>query len=170
MNRKILIGIATTALGLVVLAGCSQSGSTSGYGSSSSSQSATPKETTSGQTALATSESSLGTVVVGGTGKTVYVFDKDTADSGKSACEDACLAKWPPVTTTSDAPKADGVTGTVGMITRTDGSKQVTLNGFPLYYYATDATAGDVQGQGVGGIWWAIGPNGDKITGAATGY
>lgn len=107
-------------------------------------------------------------IVVDGTGMTVYVFDNDTANSGKSACEGNCLASWPPVTTTG-TPTAEGVTGTLGTITLPDGKDQVTLNGLPLYRYAADTAAGDVNGQGVGGIWWVVGPDGAKVTTPAAG-
>lgn len=171
MNKKVLIGIATASLGLLALAGCTPSGTAPSAGSSSSSsQSATPNKTSSGQTKLATGDTSLGDIVVDGKGLTVYVFDKDTANSGKSTCEGSCSATWPAVTTTSDVAKATVVTGTVGTITRSDGTKQVTINGLPLYRYAADSAAGDVRGQGVGGIWWVVGPNGVKMTSAKGGY
>jgi len=118
--------------------------------------------------ALSTASSSLGMVVVDGSGMTVYVFDKDTANSGKSACEGGCAATWPAVTTTG-TPTATGVTGTLGTITLPDGTMQVTLNGLPLYHYSGDSAAGNVNGQGIGGIWWVVGPNGVKITSAASG-
>ena len=114
---------------------------------------------------LATATTSLGTVVVDGRGMTVYVFDKDTAGTATSACTGGCATKWPAVTTTSATPQVTGVTGTVATITGADGSKQVTLNGLPLYFYAGDSAAGDVNGQGVGGIWWVVAPDGSKIGG-----
>jgi predicted lipoprotein with Yx(FWY)xxD motif len=61
---------------------------------------------------------------------------------------------------------ADGVTGKLGTITRDDGTKQVTLGGMPLYLYSGDSHAGDVTGQAVGGSWWAVSPDGTKVTGA----
>jgi predicted lipoprotein with Yx(FWY)xxD motif len=67
--------------------------------------------------------------------------------------------------TAGEAPALDGVTGDVDTITATDGSTQVTLNGWPLYYYAGDSAAGDTAGQGVNEVWWVVGANGEKITG-----
>jgi predicted lipoprotein with Yx(FWY)xxD motif len=49
----------------------------------------------------------------------------------------------------------DGVTGVIGLATQADGSQQVTYDGRPLYYFKGDAAAGDVNGQGVGGVWFA---------------
>lgn len=115
--------------------------------------------------------SSAGQIVVDSKGMSLYFFTKDVKDSGKSACVDACLTAWPIFTTTSDAPTVEGVTGTVGTITSPDGKKHVTLNGMPLYYYAKDKAPGDVTGQGVGSVWYLVGPTGEMVKGAAaTGY
>lgn len=117
------------------------------------------------EVALTTADSTLGTIVVDATGMTVYVFDNDTPNSGTSTCEGECLVKWPAVVADSDTPTAEGVTGTLGTITRTDdGTRQITLNGLPLYYWVDDSAAGDVTGQGVGGVWWVVAPDGTKIT------
>ena len=91
------------------------------------------------------------------------MFDDDTQGAGASTCEGQCAANWPAVTTDSDAPAVEGVTGEVGTITGVDGATQVTLNGWPLYYFAGDAAAGDVNGQGVGGIWWVLSPAGERM-------
>lgn len=117
---------------------------------------------------LRTASSSLGDIVVDGAGRTLYVFDKDTADSGSSACVDTCATTWPAFAAGSGTPTVKGVTGTVGTITGVDGSPQVTLDGRPLYYFAKDATAGDVTGQAVGGVWWVIGADGAKMTAAGS--
>jgi predicted lipoprotein with Yx(FWY)xxD motif len=170
MNRKILVGISIAALGVSALAGCSQSGGAPGYGAPAGSTSSTAQPTKAGQSRLAAASSSLGTIVVDETGRTVYVFDKDTPNSGTSACEGACLASWPAVTLAPGVPHVQGISGTLGTITRTDGARQVTLNGLPLYYYAGDTVAGDVTGQGIGGIWWVVSPAGAKITGSRGGY
>jgi predicted lipoprotein with Yx(FWY)xxD motif len=67
------------------------------------------------------------------------------------------------------APQLDGVDASaVGTVTRTDGSKQLTLGGLPLYLFVNDSEAGDAKGQGVGGAWWVVGPDGKKITTPAT--
>jgi predicted lipoprotein with Yx(FWY)xxD motif len=71
---------------------------------------------------------------------------------------------WPAVTTTSATPTVKGVTGKVGTIKRADGSTQVTLNGWPMYTFVSDAKAGDLTGQGVMNIWFAVTPAGEKIT------
>ena len=166
MNSRIWIkvgpAVGAVVLSVLALSGCSQGATTPAADTSSSSSGSSDAAV---KPALATADSPLGTIIVDTAGMTLYVFDKDVADSGESTCEGECLVKWPAVVAESDTPTVDGVTGTVGVITRTDGTKQVTLNGLPLYYWAGDAAAGDTTGEGVGGVWWVVAPNGDKISG-----
>jgi len=159
------IGTAVVAVGLLALAACGDDYDSSGNGSAatSSARSESPSVSASGAV-LATADSDFGQIVVDGQGMTAYVFDKDTADSGTSACSGQCLDIWPAITADSDQPAVDGVDGTVGTITRDDGTRQVTLDGMPLYTYAPDEKAGDVKGEGVQGVWWVVGPDGAKIT------
>ncbi|TFV78622.1 hypothetical protein E4P40_18535 [Blastococcus sp. CT_GayMR20] len=153
--------ILTTVLaaGALLLAGCGSGdeGGDAGAGGEASSPAAAEAE-------LGTADSDLGTIVVDADGMTVYVFDKDTPGSGESTCTGGCLEAWPPVTTDADSPVVDGVDGDVGTITRDDGTKQVTLDGYPLYYWQGDSAEGDTTGQGVQGVWWVVGPDGSKIS------
>ena len=105
---------------------------------------------------------SLGEILTGEAGRTVYVFTKDT--NGTSVCYDSCAQNWPAVLTMG-APKggADVDASLLGTTTRKDGTLQVTYNGMPLYYYAKDTVAGDVNGQEVGDVWYVIAPNGKMI-------
>jgi predicted lipoprotein with Yx(FWY)xxD motif len=169
VKKKLLLAMAGSALAIVALAGCSTMAGSSNGGGTSSSPSATAN-TTATSNDLATANSSLGQIVVDGKGMTAYFFDKDTANSGKSACSGQCATLWPAITTTSDTPTVKGVTGKVETITGVDGGKQITINGMPIYTFANDSAAGDVKGQGLMGIWWAVSPAGDKITTAASGY
>ena len=157
MNKRFLVTAGAAAVALLALAGCS-SGTGGGEASSTSSSATAAPSGSDSAAALKTADTSLGTVVVDGTGLTVYVFDKDTQNSGKSSCSGACVAQWPAVESDSATPSVQGVTGTVGTITGVDGKQQVTLDGWPLYTFAGDSSAGDVTGQGVGGIWWAVSP------------
>jgi predicted lipoprotein with Yx(FWY)xxD motif len=92
-----------------------------------------------------------GTVLVDQKGKTLYFFTKDA--NGTSACTGGCLAAWPIFSVA--APKLDTglVAADFGSITRADGKTQVTFKGWPLYYYAPDAVAGDVKGENVDNVW-----------------
>lgn len=133
--------------------------------------SVSPPSATSTATAagvdLQIASSSLGDIVVDGKGMSVYYYTKDVKDSGTSTCTGGCLTAWPPLLTTSDEPKVEGVTGTVGTITTPEGAKQVTLNGLPLYYFAKDTKAGDILGQGVNDVWYLADPAGEMIKTAA---
>ena len=109
---------------------------------------------------LGVASTGLGDVVVDSQGMTLYYFTKDEKGTTSSACTGDCLAKWPIATTTSDEPVLEGVTGEVGTIESPDGEKHLTLNGMPLYTFAQDAKPGDTAGQGVGGVWFAVAPDG----------
>lgn len=109
----------------------------------------------------------LGKVLTDGAGFTLYRFDKDTAEPPKSSCDGTCATAWPPV----PAEGAEAATGVnkalLGEVTRSDGTKQLTIGGWPMYRFAKDTKAGDANGQGVGGTWFASAPNGKKATLAA---
>jgi predicted lipoprotein with Yx(FWY)xxD motif len=101
-------------------------------------------------TIVATEVGDAGTIIVdGATGLTLYYFTKDVKDSGESVCTGDCLATWPALTVAAgETPTGgDGVTGTIGTITRADDSStQVTYNGLPLYFFKNDKAAGDLNG------------------------
>ncbi|HWC21318.1 MAG TPA: hypothetical protein VG502_03370 [Flexivirga sp.] len=160
------------ALGAVALvatlAACGSSGSSGGGTSaapatSSGMTSSAAAGAAAGKATLSITKTSLGPVVTGPDGRTVYQYDKDTKGSGKTACSGPCVSKWPAVTV-AGTPKVMGITGKVGTIKGMNGEKQVTLDGWPLYYYAGDGSAGDVNGQGFKGIWWALNSKGAKVT------
>ena len=101
----------------------------------------------------------LGTYLTDGSGRSVYEFASDTAT--KSTCSSTCLTYWPALTSSSPATAGSGVTADIGSITQSDGSKQVTYKGHPLYYFALDKAAGDTKGQGLddfGAKWWLLEP------------
>jgi predicted lipoprotein with Yx(FWY)xxD motif len=89
-------------------------------------------------------------MLVSSSGMTVYTFDKDTADSGKSACAGPCTSLWPAVTTTDTALKAP-----YGSIKRDDGTMQLTYKGKPLYRYSADQKPGDAGGDNFKNMWHA---------------
>ncbi|MGW1952941.1 SCO0930 family lipoprotein [Streptomyces sp. NPDC001920] len=109
----------------------------------------------------------LGKVLTDSAGLTLYRFDKDTAEPPKSSCDGDCAKKWPPVPA-DDATAGAGIDKSLlGSVTRSDGSKQLTVDGWPAYRFAKDTAAGDVNGQGVGGTWYALAPDGKKAKGGA---
>ncbi|NUT70295.1 hypothetical protein [Pseudarthrobacter sp. C4D7] len=161
-------GLAILALA-AALTGCGSSAGTAPAAPSPSITSTAPSQASSAVD-LRTASSAAGSIVVDGKGMSLYFFTKDTKGSGSSACTGSCLVQWPPLTTASGSPTAEGVTGTLGTLTTPDGRKQVTLNGMPLYYFAKDTKPGDVLGQGVGGVWYLSDPAGAMITAAGQGY
>ncbi|MFJ2770658.1 hypothetical protein [Streptomyces sp. NPDC087300] len=106
----------------------------------------------------------LDPVVVNGSGFTLYRFDKDTAAPSKSNCDGACATTWPPVLVNPGGKVfVDGVEpSAVGVITRADGTHQVTVGGWPVYRFSKDLKPGDTNGQGVGGTWFGVRPDGGK--------
>jgi predicted lipoprotein with Yx(FWY)xxD motif len=103
--------------------------------------------------------SSLGSFLVDSKGMTLYLYTKDTPNT--SNCYSSCASYWPPLLTNGAPVAGTGVTASLlGTTTRTDGTTQVTHNGWPLYYYASDKAAGDVTGENVQGVWFVITPAG----------
>ena len=85
-------------------------------------------------------------------GATLYSFDKDVANSGKSTCNNQCATNWPPLA----AQASDAASGDWSIVTRDDGAKQWAWKGSPLYTYAKDAKAGDATGDGKGNVWHLV--------------
>ncbi len=178
MRHPSIFAATTLAVAGLAVAGCGSSGSSSSSKTESGSNPATSASTTStsaaatgagGGTAITTEHTPLGTVLAAGPKHlTVYLFAADTGST--STCSGACAQVWPPVTTTS-APKAEGeaVAGDLGTTNRSEGAKQVTYKGHPLYWYVSDSKAGETTGQGVqsfGAAWWVLSPSGSEITGS----
>jgi predicted lipoprotein with Yx(FWY)xxD motif len=110
------------------------------------------------------SDSQFGSFLVDGKGMSLYLFTKDTPNT--PTCYGSCAKTWPPLLSTGKPVAGTGVDmSKFGTVTRTDGTTQVTYNGWPLYYYAKDQQAGDTNGQGVGKVWYLISPTGDKVGG-----
>jgi predicted lipoprotein with Yx(FWY)xxD motif len=105
----------------------------------------------------------MGKVVVDDNGWILYRFDKDTASPPTSNCVDKCAAVWPPMLVEEGGPALEGLQADqVGAVTRADGGRQVTLNGWPLYRYVGDKEPGQWKGQAVGGTWFVVAPDGKK--------
>lgn len=156
---------------ILILAACSGGGATTppsraaaspstGGASPAGTAATSPTATETIELKVASGSGSIGSYLTGKDGLTLYIFTKDTKDSGKSVCNGDCAKNWPPLVVGAiDDVKADsGVTGTLALATRDDGTKQVTYNGMPLYYFVTDKAAGDTTGQGVGGVWFVAAP------------
>lgn len=106
----------------------------------------------------------LGQILVDGKGMTLYIFTKDGPD--QSNCNAGCIANWPPLLTQGNPTLGPGVDASViGSTMLADGTKIVTYDHKPLYYFIKDTKSGDTSGQGVGGVWFVISPAGKEIEG-----
>lgn len=150
---------------LVTAAACS-SGSASPTTTSGNHSSASTSTTSAGSTTSSTSSvvvdvaqtGSAGPILVNHAGLTLYRYTPD--GTGKSVCNGGCATAWPPLTVPAGTTKVTGASaigsGSLGTITRSDGSLQVTYKGMPLYTYTGDMAPGQTNGQGAGGIWFYV--------------
>jgi len=121
-------------------------------------------ETSEGAMVDVSKNDTLGQFLVDDKGMTLYLLTKDTPNT--PTCYDKCAQNWPPLLTTGNPMAGDGVDATLlGTTARTDGSMQVTYNGWPLYHYSKDEKAGDTLGQLVGDVWYVISPAGEEVEG-----
>jgi predicted lipoprotein with Yx(FWY)xxD motif len=173
MRRHLIV--ASLAAAVLALTACASSSS------SSSSSAATPSGTPAAGASSSSSGSTLMVRTIGSTqvltnsaGLTLYWFVPDTSTT--SNCTGSCATYWPPVK--GPATAGSGVTGTLGVITRPDGTMQATYDGHPLYTYAADSAPGQNKGNGLnvsGGVWWEMTvsgatPSADATTSSHSGY
>jgi predicted lipoprotein with Yx(FWY)xxD motif len=169
MHISIMRTVAAGAFAALALAAC---GSSSKSSDSSSNTTQAPAATTTAPAAATGSATvSLASVtnpdvgsakvLVDSKGMTLYVYDKDS--NGKSNCNGVCAQNWPPVPVTGSETYASGLSASMfSTITRDDGTKQLAVNGKPLYTWVNDKKAGDATGQGVNSFY-VVGVNGQKI-------
>ena len=104
----------------------------------------------------------MGEVVVNQAGFTLYRFDKDKKSPPTTNCYDKCALVWPPALTDGNTTIAGVDEDKVGAVTRKDGTRQLTIDGWPLYGYIGDRKAGQWTGQAVGNVWFVVAPDGKK--------
>jgi predicted lipoprotein with Yx(FWY)xxD motif len=151
MTSRVLL--ATTCM---VLAACG--GGDGGEASvEATSPTTAPPSPTSGVSVV---DTSLGPVLADADGNTIYGFTVD--DPRVSNCYDACASIWPPVA--GDTPISDGLDASLfSVIERDDGTSQLVIGDWPLYLYAGDGAPGDVNGQGVEGVWFVVDAEGNLV-------
>jgi predicted lipoprotein with Yx(FWY)xxD motif len=190
-KRKLMVGGAALAAAFA-LAGCAPAGYTGAYGNNGgavpaadagdASPSAEAPADDTGDNAAAQKDAPelsaaqttdkltavtvkrMGSTVQDENGWVLYRFDADVAKpESKSTCNGDCAKIWPPALTNTGKPTLKGVDPkVVGTVTRDDGSKQLTIKGWPVYRYIGDKTPGTWKGQNVGGKWFVIKPDGTK--------
>ena len=160
------VGPVASVFGVALLvAAC---GSSSSSSTTASAPAPTPSSSSGTSAALSISavKGSAGTHLAGASGRAIYLWVADSG--GKSSCMGSCAQAWPPVIASAAPSAAAGVSAAqLGTITRSDGTKQVTYKGHPLYYFAGDTQAGTTNGQGsnqFGAKWWLVAPSGAAIT------
>ncbi|SEG56669.1 Predicted lipoprotein with conserved Yx(FWY)xxD motif [Actinacidiphila yanglinensis] len=169
---------AATCAAAVLLAsaltGCGSSGkSDSGHApsdatsASAAAAKAHPKAAKVAQATVATkSVGNLGTILVNGKDRTLYLFLADKKNT--SNCTGTCAAAWPPLLTNGTALAGKGADSKLlGTATRSGGVKQATYNGHPLYLYIGDTKAGQSNGQGLnqfGALWYVVNAKGKQVT------
>ena len=163
-SRHTLVAVPVVAVALG-LAACSSSSSPA------TGSPGTPAGGASGGTTVATASSGqYGTILVNSSGATLYMLTADSSTT--SACSGSCVSIWAPLTTTGSPAAGSGADGSkLGTISRSDGSKQVTYNGHPLYTFSGDSGSGQVHGEGInsfGGTWYVLDAAGSSVTHAVT--
>ena len=153
--RKPFVLVPTLLAAAVAVAGCG----------STQSVSASTAATAAKRATISTDHGKLGTYLVDGRGRTLYLFQKDTGR--KSHCSGACAQEWPPVITRGKPAAESGAKASMlSTSRRRNGSRQVLYNGHPLYRFAPDTAAGQTKGQGVdafGARWYVVSPSGRAI-------
>jgi predicted lipoprotein with Yx(FWY)xxD motif len=158
--RKALVALALTTLSVPMMFGVTSS--------EAQTKPAAPAATKKPSISIGVASSKLGNIMVDDKGLSLYMFTPDARNV--SNCEAACLTAWPPIMLGKDDTLADvELTGglrrsLLGVAMRENGSRHVTYNGWPLYYWFRDAKAGDVLGQWVGNVWFVLSPDGAPIS------
>jgi predicted lipoprotein with Yx(FWY)xxD motif len=156
-SRRITFLAGAAVLFALALAGCSSGSEASG---------STPASNAGEQGTLDVATSGLGQILVDSQGRTLYVFAADTGT--QSECTGACASAWPPLAATGKPTVGGGADASlVGSTTRSDGNRQVTYAGHPVYLFSGDQNPGDTNGEGIvafGASWYAVSPAGDQIT------
>jgi predicted lipoprotein with Yx(FWY)xxD motif len=162
--------VALAAVGAFAFAACSSSSkgaspSTNPATTTTTTASSSPPPAPSSNTfSLASSE--LGDILVDSKGMTLYIDEKDKP--GKPACTGSCLTAWPPLAKPASPTYGTGLDATkFTTVTASDGTKQLAVNGFPLYLWANDKKPGDTTGQDVNGFY-VVGKDYKKIEGSGS--
>ncbi len=138
---------------------------TAGYGKAAVGPTTTASAATAAPSIVGVADNALGSIVVDSKGRTLYAFTKDV--DGTSTCVDGCAKAWPAVLVNGDIAVGTGLDkGQFTTVARVDGTKQLKLGKWPLYYFSGDTAAGETNGQGSGGSWFVIGKDAKLIKGS----
>jgi predicted lipoprotein with Yx(FWY)xxD motif len=165
-SRKVSValklGLPLAAAG--VLAAACSSGSSHGSASPASSEMSAAGANSSAAT-VDVRTSNGASFLTDSSGRALYLWTPDTKT--QSMCSGACATAWPPLTAKAAPTAGTGATASdLGTISRSDGTKQITYDGHPLYYFAGDKAAGQTNGEGSNGFgapWYLVAPSGQQI-------
>jgi predicted lipoprotein with Yx(FWY)xxD motif len=147
-------------LAAALLAGVAACGTTSGNDRAAAPAPAAAADKST--TRVEITQSSLGPILTDQDGRTLYAFTQDK--SGISACTGECIATWPALISRQAVAAGPGADkALLAQTTRAEGTAQATYGEWPLYYYVGDVGPGDVDGQGVDGVWFVVGADGKLI-------
>ena len=153
-----LLGGAALVAGV---AGCGNAGHTA-QPAAAKPPAAVQGETAQGAVRVEVAQSSLGPILADQNGRTLYAFTNDKG--GTSSCTGQCIATWPALVSRKPVDAGAGTDkALVARTTRAEGTEQATYGDWPLYYYVGDVGPGDVDGQGVDGVWFVVGADGKLI-------
>lgn len=162
-TRSLTLAATLLAAAALAAAGC---------GSSDDGDGGAPAPASNGQkTTIALADTGLGRVLVDAQGRTLYLFEADKGPT--STCTGGCATEWPPLRVSGKPTVGAGLKASlVGTTKRTDGKREVTYAGHPLYLYVGDQKPGDTTGQGIdafGALWYAVTASGSNASGSASG-
>jgi len=156
MKKAFLLLIVLVLCGVMFIAGC--------VSPTTPPQTATPTPSPTATAVAYNVKVYIGTmygnILTDGNGLTLYYSTRDVPGNGTSWCYDACAANWPPFSESPLSVEPPLNAADFGQINRTDGTKQVTYRGYPLYYFHTDTKPGETNGYGLLGSWFVISPSG----------
>lgn len=150
MKKTTLLILCLAAVSVLLIAGCTQTQPT---------PQPTAVPTTQPADTIKTADTTLGKIIVDAQGKTLYYFANDIASSGSSTCNGQCASLWPSFSADSIKVSSPLDPADFGSITRSNGSKQTTYYGWPLYYYSGDVKSGDMNGENFLKVWYVIKPD-----------
>jgi len=150
----------------LVLTACGGGSTDAGAAGTSSNPASTGSTGSSSDVIAAAEASGVGTVLVNGEGLTLYYLKTDAHT--EVTCTGDCAQTWPPDLVTA-VPDAAALSGQLGTIANPAGGTQLTYEGWPLYTYAGDSAPGQANGEGIGGVWFAMTPKGPGGGGSSGG-
>lgn len=166
--RTKMMAVAVAASAALLVAACGGDDDDTSSGTTQADTATTEAASgSSSASVVGTGDTDLGEVLTDAEGLTLYGFTEDSP--GSSSCEADCAAAWPPLQVDSAELPAGLDAEAYSVIERSDGTFQLAANDMPLYTYGGDEAPGDVNGQGVGGSWFAVDGAGQLLQDAEAG-